>query len=278
MKKTIKNMKKTIKNDKKILRGLEKITEFTRIVIASGYLLNEKPLSMVLKAPVSSGKTTAIKQFRNNSNILITTDTTAYGVLSKYQDKLRSGDLTHIIIPDLLNALVRKKSTVETFLLFINASSEDGIFASKNFSVEVNTYIPPFGWILCLTEDAYKRKRNMLQGIGFESRFLIVSHKYNSEMIQNILQDIIKETTFCIPNIKIKHYKIKKAILGNEKIFGELELYSKLLCKSDGPEMLRMQRKLQTFLKASALLRGDKRVNEKDLEKLKEVIEVLQEK
>lgn len=266
-----------MKVEKKDLRGLEKITEFIRVVIASGYLLKEKPLSMVLKAPVSSGKTTAIKQFRNNPNILITTDSTAYGILSKYQDKLRNGEITHIIIPDLLNMLVRKKSTVDTFLLFINSTSEDGLFPSKNFSIEVNSPIPPFGWVLCITEEAYKRKRENLKGMGFESRFLVVSHSYDMEMIKKIMEGIVQETVFVIPDIKLKHYKIKKEIQGNAKIFSELEIYSRLLCKTEGPEVLRMQRKLQTFLKASALLRGDNKVNEKDLQRLKEVISVLQE-
>ena len=142
------------------LNGLEKITEFIKIVVSSGYISGEKPLSMVLIAPVSSGKTTAIKQFKDNSHILITTDTTAYGVLSKYQDKLRSGELRHIIIPDMLNCMSRKNTTVETFLLFINASSEDGIFPSKTYNIEVNEYIQPFGWVLCLTEEAFHRKRS----------------------------------------------------------------------------------------------------------------------
>lgn len=266
-----------MKVEKKSLRGLEKITEFIRVVVASGYILNDKPLSMVLKAPVSSGKTTAIKQFRSNPNVLITTDSTAYGILSKYQDKLRNGEITHIIVPDILNMLVRKKATVDTFLLFVNSTSEDGVFPSKTFSVNVESYIQPFGWILCITEDAYKQKKNHLKGIGFESRFFVVSHAYSEDMIQKILDDIISETKFNIPDIKLKHYKLKKEILGDEKIFKDLEVYAKLLSKSGGSEILRTQRRLQTFVKASALLRGDKKVSQKDIEKLKEVITVLKE-
>jgi hypothetical protein len=48
-----------------------------------------------------------------------------------------------------------------------------------------------------------------------------------------------------------------------------------LLCKNDGSEILRMQRKLQTFLKASALLRGDNKVTEKDLVKLEELMDLI---
>ena len=257
------------------LTGLEEITEFIKIVLASGYLKNEKPLSLVLVAPISSGKTTAIKQFKKNPNVIISTDTTAWGILNKYQDKLRSGELRHIIIPDLLNVLARRETTVQTFLLFVNASSEDGIFPSKTYSIDVPSFIEPFGWILCLTNDAYDRKKANLQGMGFESRFLKVSYKYSLETIKKILNGIIEEEKFVIPEIKISNYKTKKLIKGNKKIFEELLTFSKLLCKNGDSEILRMQRKLQTFLKASAFLRKDNKVTLKDLDKLKRLITLI---
>jgi len=257
------------------LKGLEKITEFIKIVLASGYVKNEKPLSLVLIAPVSSGKTTAIKQFKGNKNVVISTDTTTWGILEKYQEKLKNGEIRHIIIPDLLNILARRETTVQTFLLFVNASSEDGIFPSKTYALEVKEFIEPFGWILCLTNDAYKRKQKALRGMGFESRFLNVSYKYSLETIQRILKGIIEEEKFVIPTIKFKNPKSKKVIKGNIKIFEELLTFSKLLCKNGNSEILRMQRKLQTFLKSNAFLRGDDKVTQKDLDKLKELIDLI---
>ena len=260
---------------KTYLIGLEKVTELIKIILASGYLKNEKPLSLILVAPISSGKTTAIKQFQKNPNVQISTDTTAWGILKNYQDKLRSGELRHIIIPDLLNALARKETTVKTFLLFINASCEDGIFPSRTYSFEVAEFIQPFGWILCLTNDAYKKKSLTLKGIGFESRFLKVDYKYSLEVIQQILKKIIEEEKFVIPEIKIQSYRNKKEIKGNTEIFKKLLTYSKLLTKDGDSEILRMQRKLQTFLKASALLRKDNKVTIKDLEKLEKLIDLI---
>lgn len=263
--------KKIVKN----LYGLERLTEFIKIILASSYVDGEKPLSLMIVAPVSSGKTTAIKQFSKNPNISIMTDLTAYGVLAKSQDQLRTGKIRHIIIPDFLNALARKKTSVETLLMFINASSEDGLFPSKTFAFQITDYIEPFGWILCLTEDGFEKKKNLLTGIGFVSRFFIIKHKYSLETIQKILQNIINEDKFVIPEIKITDYKIKKKILGNNEIFKKLEPYSKVLCKDNPAEILRMQRKLQTFLKASALLRKDNKVNERDLKKLEDLIDLI---
>lgn len=258
------------------LEGLEKITEFLKIIFASGYIADDKPLSLLLVAPVSSGKTTAIKQFQKNKSLLITTDSTAFGILAKYQEKLRNGDIKHIIIPDLLNALCRRKTTTETFLLFINATSEDGLFPSKSYNIETTEFIAPFGWVLCVTEDGYKSKQKYLKNIGFLSRFFKISHKYSSEMINKIMDNIIREEKFIMPEISIPERKKKIKIEGDIKIFEELRTFSQLLCKDGEAEILRMQRKFQTFLKANAYLRGAKKVNKEDLDKLKELLPLIQ--
>lgn len=263
-------MKREIKN----LIGLERITEFIKIVLASGLLKNDKPLSMILKADVSSGKTTAIKQFRDNKSIEIITDLTAWGIIDKYQEKLKNREIKHFIVPDFLNALARRNTTTEPMLTFINASCEDGLFPSHTYGTDIKEYIEPFGWILCLTNKGYERKKKKLIGMGFENRFFIVSHKYSQETIDKILENIINEDIFTIPNIKIPSIS-KGKIKGNPEIFKKLEIFSRLLIKEGASEILRTQRKLQTFLKASALLRKDDKVTEKDLNKLEELIDLI---
>lgn len=279
--KTVKILKKGVnlkpKRAKNRLKGLENITKMLIFVLNSANIYGEKPLSCLLIAPVSSGKTTAIKQFNKNKRVLITTDTTAWGILNKYQDKLKSNELRHIIIPDLLNALSRRKTTVDSFLTFINASCEDGLFPSKTFGIEINEFIQPFGWILCLTKDAYNMKKKYLKGIGFESRFFIIHHRYSAEQIKEILKTIISEERFEIPEIKLKNNKRK--IKGNIKIFEELSLFSKMLCGNfdDNAEILRFQRKLQTLIKACAYTRGGDGVINQDLDNIKELIPFIKE-
>jgi hypothetical protein len=258
----------------KKLEGLEKITELLKIIFASGNI-DEKPLSCMLVAPVSSGKTISIKQFKKNKNILITTDSTAYGVLKNYQNMLKNSEIRHIIIPDLLNALARKKTTADQLILFINASSEDGLFPSHTYGMDINQFIDPFGWVLCITKDGYEKKEKFFKEIGFISRFLIVEYNYSQAQISKILENVINEINIEIPDIKLKGGRIRKHIEGNIEIFKELVYYSRLLCRESESEVIRMQKKLQTFLKSSAYLRGDNQVTKEDLDKLKDLINLI---
>lgn len=256
------------------LIGLDKITEFLKIVFASGSI-NEKPLSVLLVAPVSSGKTTAIKQFAGNKNILVTTDSTAWGILQNYQEKLKNREIRHIVIPDLYSALARRKTTADQLILFINNSSEDGLFPSKTFGMEIRDFIPPFGWVLCLTDEGFQRKYKFLKEIGFISRFFVIRYRYDLEQIQDILKGIIYEHNYKIPNIKLKTRKTPVKIQGNPEIFEELEMYSKLMVSESESEILRMQKKLQVFLKANAYLNSRTEVTKEDLLKLKELIDLI---
>lgn len=258
----------------KTLKGLEKITEFLKIIFASGNI-DDKPLSCLLIAPVSSGKTTAIKQFQNNKKLRIETDSTAYGILKEHKNELELGEISHFVIPDLLNALARRKSTAEQLILFINASSEDGLFPSHTYGMDINKFIAPFGWVLCLTTTGYEKKKRFLKEIGFVSRFFVLEYRYSLEQIQEILKNVIAESHLKMPEILIKSRKGKQKIDGDEEIFNKLIPYSKLLCRESDSEIIRMQKKLQTFLKANAFLRNDTKVNEEDLKKLEELIDLI---
>lgn len=265
----------TPKGDK--LNGLEKVTEFLKLVFLSGNVDGERPISCMIVAPVSSGKTTVVKQFKNNKNVLVTTDSTAFGIIKNYQNQLKTREIKHIVIPDLLNALARKKVTADQLLLFINISSEDGIFPSKSYGIDVNEFIEPFGWVLCLTEDGYRKKRKFLESVGFLSRFFIVHYKYSLEQIQEILDKIIEEAHPKLPDIGLKNLKTRRKIKGNSEIFRQLSVYSKLLCKHGDAEILRMQKKLQTLVKASAFARNDNKVTKEDLDKVVSFIELIKE-
>lgn len=255
------------------LIGLEKVTKFLEIVFNSGNIKNEKPLSILIVAPVSNGKTTATKQFYSNKQIKVVTDATAYGILKKYEKDLREKKIRHIVIPDLLNLLARRKTSVDTMILFINSSSEDGISESSTYAYEVKERIEPFGWVMCVTEEAYNKKKNQLNQIGLSSRFLKVQYRYSLEIIEEIIQKIIREEKYNVPKLIIKEKQVK--ILGDEKIFQKARTFSKLLCNGKEAETIRIQKNLQTFLKASAYTRKATKVSEKDLEVLENLIDLI---
>lgn len=254
--------------------GLEKITEFLKITFNSGNLKNEKPLSVVLVAPISSGKTTLVKQFECNEQIKLLSDCTAWGILSLFQNDLRDKKIRFLIIPDMLNVMARRQSSVEQLLLFINASSEEGLAPSRTYAMHIDKFIPPFGWVLCIPDIAYEKKKKFLDMTGFSSRFFTVHYKYSQETIKNILENIVSEKQMSFPEIYVKHAEKPKLIKGDSKIFAQVRLITKNI-SGERTEDLRLQKNLQTFLKAAAYTRGDDHVTDKDLNKLLSLIDLI---
>lgn len=108
--------------------NVEPIEKILKYVLASGRVKDEKPLSLIIIAPVECGKTSIIRKHRfKASNVFYTTDATAYGIIrdTNQLKDFASGKLTHIVIPDLLTCLGRKAETVTTFIHFMNALIEE---------------------------------------------------------------------------------------------------------------------------------------------------------
>lgn len=258
-----------MKKGKKEMIGLEDVTEFLEVIFNSGNIRNEKPLSTYIIAPVSNGKTTSTKQFYGNSQVKVITDATAYGILKKYENDLREKKIRHFVIPDLLNCLARRKTSVDTFILFVNSSSEDGLSESSTYAYELKSPIDAFGWVMCVTEEAYKKKKNQLDSIGQSSRFFMVHYKYSLETISKIIDKIVRDEKFAVPHKTLK--KKQRTIKGNIEIFEKAKTYARLLCNTEA-EAIRVQRNLQTFLKSCAFIRNSDKVQEEDLKKLERLI------
>ena len=87
---------------------LKKVIECTLI---SPYIKDEKPISLLIVAKAESGKTTAMKMYRENKGVVYLTDCTAYGITRDILPKIVSGEIKTIMIPDLITPLSKSTKT-----------------------------------------------------------------------------------------------------------------------------------------------------------------------
>ena len=104
------------------------------LVLKSGYIKNADPLSLIISAPVGSGKTEIISQYRNCQGVLYISEATAYGIKSQYLEDIESGKICHIIIDYLLAPLSKQKKTRDDFIAFFNSLIEEGIFSIHTYA------------------------------------------------------------------------------------------------------------------------------------------------
>lgn len=69
-------------------------------------------------AKPESGKSTAMKQYRENKGVAYVTDCTAYGLTRDVLPKIVSGEVKTIMIPDLITPLSKSTKTRQSFVAF----------------------------------------------------------------------------------------------------------------------------------------------------------------
>lgn len=173
--------------------GTEKFIELVELVLLSGHLKNERPLSMIAVADAESGKTEVLRKFAYNDGICYLTDATAYGITKEVLPKIENGGVHHIIIPDLLKPLSRRQSTVAGLITFLNALIEEGVADISTYAQGM-TYRKEHlrcGLVSAITREALMDKRHQWTSMGFLTRAIPFSYKYSTPRVSEIFRYII---------------------------------------------------------------------------------------
>jgi hypothetical protein len=86
--------------------GTERLELVIELVLWSGCLKNERPLSLLIIARPESGKSGLVLKYRENGpGVVVLTDCTAWGIQRHFLNAMKSKAIHHIIIPDLLTPL-----------------------------------------------------------------------------------------------------------------------------------------------------------------------------
>jgi hypothetical protein len=154
--------------------------------LISPYINDEKPLSLLIVAKPESGKSSAMKQYRETQGVIYLTDCTAYGITRDVLPKIVSGEVKTIMIPDLLTPLSKQSKTRQSFVAFLNNLIEEGVAKITTYSTvwnkDANANI-----ITAVTDQALFDARHGWAKMGFLSRFIVFSYSYTLSDVMEIL-------------------------------------------------------------------------------------------
>ena len=252
--------------------GMKYIEEMIKLVIWSGYVKHEKPLSLIIVANPESGKTKSLLKYANNKRLITYTDLTAYGIRKDVIPKVEVGSIKHLIIPDLLKPLNRGQWAVADFITLMSCLIEEGVGNISTFNESVIREQSQCGLITSVTPDFFLDKRRNWTKLGFISRCLIVSYSYTKDMINEILELHKKAIGEIKENEDLKLPDSQMDVISDEK-YNEMILPEiKMMANKIGTHGFRMLRHHITLLKASALMDGRGYVDERDVELIKKLI------
>jgi len=154
--------------------------------LISPYIKNEKTISLLIVAKAESGKSSVMKQYRENKGVVYLTDCTAYGITRDILPKIVSGEIKTIMIPDLITPLSKQTKTRQSFIAFLNNLMEEGIAKITTYSTVWNKDVSA-NVITAVTDEALRDARHNWAKMGFLSRFIVFSYSYSISTVTEIL-------------------------------------------------------------------------------------------
>ena len=81
--------------------GLEELETLIKIILFTGWIKDERPVSALIVAKPESGKTDLVRKAQRVKGVLYLTDATAWGIIDKHWDEIEKRIIRHIIFAEL---------------------------------------------------------------------------------------------------------------------------------------------------------------------------------
>lgn len=246
------------------LLQLSLLQDFIKLMVWTGQLPDERPLSAIIVAPAGSGKTSILESV-SCEQAVFAGDLTARSLSGIINEKTNNA-VTHILLGDMLSLFGHKSSTVNLTLRLISQMTGEKLLHDPWTGVAVQprmvgliTGIPP--------RDFEKHTRHIMEG-GFASRFLVVKYTYRASTIAAIHR-FISENRYS-QNGTAKPFTIDtpgKYIVDVNKEISEKIKDLGMALKKD-PLGFRAHRHLRALVKAEARRNKRNFVKQEDFEKV----------
>jgi len=253
------------------LEDLDPLVDMVTLALYTAYVKNiPKPNSLLIIAKPESGKTEILKKFIPNKNVVYLSDVTAFGIERDYLSKIESGEIRHIIIPDLLKPLSRKESTVKTFITLMNALIEEGLASASTYATRrTSGKHVKCGIITAITGEELGDKRHNWGRIGFLSRVVPFSYSYGIETVKKVFDSILGLDYLRERAVELKHIpKQDKEIKLPRRYAQEILPTITAIAQAEETYGFRLQKQFQALLQASALERGRRAVTSRDVDRI----------
>jgi hypothetical protein len=264
--------------------GINTILGLLELVVFTGHIRGEQPVSALVTAPPEAGKTSMVMKFVPNDGLVVLTDCTAFGIMRDYGQSIIQGRVKHLVIPDLIRPMSRGKDTVHSLVAFLNALIEEGVVSISTYAEHVgvqnqgNSAQVPVrcGLITTMAQGVLLDGRHHWARMGFMSRLLPISYTYNASTQLDIHRsianrDYLSDTPIHL-NLPTEDVEIRLHSPQTDELITLASGLNSIITSTNNPERVygfRLQKHLQRLAMASALKHGRDIVSQDDVDYLR---------
>jgi hypothetical protein len=169
------------------LYQMNALLDFVKLLIWTGQVEGERPVSAIIVAPAGSGKTTALENLQCEQAPFLG-DLTARPLsgLVRGNDKV-----THILLGDMLSLFGHKASTVKLTLRLVSQMTGEKLLHDPWTGADIKPRM--IGLITAIPPQDFQKQKKHIAGGGFASRFIVAKYTYRASTIASIHRFIARD-------------------------------------------------------------------------------------
>lgn len=246
--------------------GTEDLEELLKLALFSGYLRDERPVSVLIAAPVESGKTELVNRYSDCPGVLTFTNVTAWALQHRFLPQIQAGQVKHILIPDIMIPLSNSSDVRDRFIAFMTALVEEGSVRIQTYATNIASTLPVrCGLITAIPRGELTDRRHRWTKLGFMSRMLPVSYTYSAYTV-DLIARYIGERRY--HDDGKHHLSFPETDVAVDYPLGFADAFTvpaRSVTKATELYGFRLQRQFQALAMARAITRGRTTVTEEDI-------------
>lgn len=243
-------------------REWDRGTELVKLFLATGYIENCRPQSLLLAGEPGSGKTELLDRFRVNRSCSYHSDLTVRQLMPILR-QVQRGVITHLVLTEFQKLMMRKQSVADNLLGTLVQAMEEGVGSvsvGPNTTDYSNTRIAVIG---AITNGTVAKRKEYLAEMGFLSRCATIEWDMPPEEEKQIMDRVTEGDYSDLEPVHLAR-PAERVHVELSKPVGEL--INDYVWRSRKGKAMRHHNRLRALAQASALLDNRDEVNERDVE------------
>ncbi|MFQ6118286.1 MAG: hypothetical protein ACE5KE_00200 [Methanosarcinales archaeon] len=263
------------KNIKSFLVKVDDIIKLINLVLISGKIKGERPLSAILISNIETGKSEILSHFMDFNGVIWANDLSRKILFDSIVPEVEKGSKTHIVCPDFLNYLAHHKDTVKGTMMGLNAFIEEGLKDIRFYGTERHySKVVIGGIVFAITKEEYNFRKKYWKNIGFLSRCIPITYSYSKDTIYEIHNYISngfksKKITLVVP--PKRQVNIKFTSKSEQELVKMIALGKKKRYETG----FRLHKHLRTLAKCIAYYNGSRKVNIADIDEMRRLLDYI---